>query len=54
MQYQTLYAEMVGAAERAIEAIEQDNYGQAKQILIDAEQRCEAQYLDAPEPPAAP
>ena len=36
MQYQTLYAEMVGAAERAIEAIEQGNYGQAKQILIDA------------------
>ena len=54
MQYQTLYAEMVGAAERAIEAIEQGNYGQAKQILIDAEQRCEAQYLDTPEPPAAP
>ena len=54
MQYQTFYAEMVGAAERAIEAIEQGNYGQAKQILIDAEQCCEAQYLDAPEPPAAP
>ena len=49
MQYETLYAEMVGAAEQAIEAIEQGNYGQAKQILISAEQRCEAQYVEEPE-----
>ena len=54
MQYEKLYAEMVDAAEQAIEAIEHGNYGQAKEILISAEQRCEAQYLEAPEAPAAP
>lgn len=46
-----LYAEMVGAAEQAVEAIERGNYGQAKDILISAEQRCEAQYLEASETP---
>lgn len=49
MQYEKLYAEMVGAAEQAVEAIERGNYGQAKDILISAEQRCEAQYLEASE-----
>ena len=44
-------AEMVGAAEQAVEAIERGNYGQAKDILISAEQRCEAQYLEASETP---
>ena len=52
MQYEKLYAEMVDAAEQAIEAIEHGNYGQAKEILISAEQRCEAQYLEAQETPA--
>ena len=52
MHYEKLYAEMVGAAERAIEAIEREDYGQAKEILIAAEQRCEAQYLDETEAPA--
>ena len=52
MQYEKLYAEMVGAAEQAVEAIERGKYGQAKDILIAAEQRCEAQYLEAQEPPA--
>ena len=51
MQYEKLYAEMVDAAEQAIEAIEHGNCGQAKEILISAEQRCEAQYLEAPEAP---
>ena len=51
MQYEKLYAEMVGAAEQAVEAIERGNYGQAKDILISAEQRCEAQYLEASETP---
>ena len=50
-QYEKLYAEMVGAAEQAVEAIERGNYGQAKDILISAEQRCEAQYLEASETP---
>ena len=52
MQYEKLYAEMVVAAEQAIEAMEHVNYGQAKDILIAAEQRCEAQYLEVQEPPA--
>lgn len=38
-------------AEQAVEAIERGNYGQAKDILISAEQRCEAQYLEASETP---
>ena len=46
MQYEKLYAEMVGVAEQ-----ERGNYGQAKDILISAEQRCEAQYLEASETP---
>ena len=37
---------------KAVEAIERGNYGQAKDILISAEQRCEAQYLEAQETPA--
>lgn len=49
MDYQKLYAEMVAASERAIEAMEAANYGQARTILIDAEQRCEEQYLQAAE-----
>ena len=36
---------------QAVEAIERGNYGQAKDILISAEQRCEAQYLEASETP---
>ena len=51
MHYEKLYAEMVGDAEQAVEAIERGNYGQAKDILISAEQRCEAQYLEASETP---
>ena len=39
MEYEKLYAQMVEAAEQAIAAIEHADYGQAKQILISAEQR---------------
>lgn len=49
MDYRKLYAEMVDASERAIAAMEDANYGQARAILIDAEQRCEEQYLQAAE-----
>lgn len=48
-----LYAQMVEAAEQAIAAIERADYGQAKQILISAEQRCEAEYLEMEETPRA-
>ena len=47
MEYEKLYAQMVEAAEQAIAAIE------AKQILISAEQRCEAEYLEMEETPKA-
>ena len=49
MEYEKLYAQMVEAAEQAIAAIERADYGQAKQILISAEQRCEAEYLEMEE-----
>ena len=52
MEYEKLYAQMVEAAEQAIAAIERADYGQAKQILISAEQRCEAEYLEMEERPA--
>ena len=53
MEYEKLYAQMVEAAEQAIAAIERADYGQAKQILISAEQRCEAEYLEMEETPKA-
>lgn len=43
----------IEAAEQAIAAIERADYGQAKQILISAEQRCEAEYLEMEETPKA-
>ena len=47
--YKQLYARMVGASERAIEEIERQNYGMAKEILISAEQDCEERFLSVPQ-----
>lgn len=47
--YKKLYHLMVNAAESAVDAIDEQNYGAAKSILIAAEQKAEAQYLDAEE-----
>ena len=47
--YKQLYALMVDASERAVEAIEKQNYGAAKEILIAAEQKCEELYISAPQ-----
>ena len=47
--YKELYVLMVDASERAIEAIEKQNYGTAKEILIAAEQKCEEIYISAPQ-----
>ena len=47
--YKQLYILMVDASERAIEAIEKQNYGAAKEILIAAEQKCEEIYVSAPQ-----
>ena len=45
--YRKMYAKMVDAAEKAIEEIEQQNFGRAKSLLIRAEQECEEWYLTA-------
>ena len=47
--YKQLYALMVDASEKAIEAIENQNFGAAKKILIAAEQECEERYISAPQ-----
>ena len=49
MDYSRLYHLMVDASERAIEQLERQNYGMAKEILIQAEQEAEEQYLQAAE-----
>ena len=45
MDYRELNTALFRAAERAICAIEAQNFGQAKEILIEAEQNAEEQYL---------
>ena len=47
--YKQLYILMLDASEKAIEAIEKQNYGAAKEILIVAEQKCEEIYVSAPQ-----
>ena len=47
--YKELYILMLDASERAIEAIEKQNFGAAKEILISAEQKCEEIYITAPQ-----
>ena len=49
VDYEKLYHLMVNASEDAIEEIEKQNYGSAKEVLVAAEQRCEDIYLDAPQ-----
>ena len=45
--YKQLYILMLDASERAIEEIEKQNYGAAKDILIAAERACEEKYISA-------
>lgn len=49
VDYEKLYHLMVDASERAIEAIEQQRYDTARDILIDAEQSAEELYISAEE-----
>ena len=49
MDYEVLYHLMVDASERAIEAIERQNCGTAKDILIRAQQDAEELYISANE-----
>ena len=45
--YKELYHLMVNAAEDAIRAIEQTNYGIALEKLISAQQKAEQHYIEA-------
>ena len=46
MDYKKLYFHLFNAATDAIEAIEQQNYGQASAILIAAQQETEEMYME--------
>ena len=45
IDYKPLYHTMLNASENAIKAIEEQNFGMAKDILIHAEQAAEEVYL---------
>ena len=47
--FESLYHIMVNASEDAIDALEKQNFGEAKRILIDAEQRAEEVYITSTE-----
>ena len=46
MVYEKLYHILLDGAEKAIAAIEAQNYGLARELLIQAEQRAEEVYLE--------
>lgn len=46
MDYRNLYFHLFNAVTDALQAIEQQNYGQASAILITAQQETEEMYLD--------
>jgi len=43
--YALLYHCMVDASERALAEMDKQNYGRARELLIEAEQACEEQYI---------
>ena len=45
MQFQKMYAILVDGAEKAIAAMEEQNYGLAREFLIRAEREAEELYL---------
>lgn len=45
--YKELYFQLFAAMADAVEAIEAANYGQAKALLIAAQQKAEEEYMDA-------
>lgn len=45
--YEQMYYEMIKAVERAIEALEQINVGEAKRLLIEGECAAEEIYIDS-------
>ena len=55
VDYAKLYHWMIDAAEKAIRAIDAQNYGMAKEILIRVERKAEEHYIETAEdeePPA--
>ena len=49
MELPKYYTALFRAVTDAIAAIEQQNYGEAKQILIEGQQQAEERYLEAEE-----
>ena len=49
VDYQKLYTKLFNAATDALEALEQLNVGQARDILRQAQQEAEEEYLSAEE-----
>ena len=46
MTYKDLYFHLFGAVCDAIEEIEKNNYGMAKERLIKVQQECEEKYIE--------
>ena len=46
MDYKKLYFHLFNAVTDALQAMEQQNYGQATQLLIAAQQETEEMYMD--------
>lgn len=49
IDYEAMYFQLFNAMTDVLTQLEQQNYGQAKQLLILAQQRAEQVYLDAEE-----
>lgn len=50
MKFQKMYVILVDGAEKAIRAMEEQNYGLARKLLIEAEQKAEEVFLREAEP----
>ena len=48
MLYEELYHLLFNAATDALRAMEQENFGQAKDLLARAQQACEERYIARP------
>ena len=44
--YQSLYTKLFNAVTEAVEALEQQNFGQAREILVRAQQQTEEAYIN--------
>ncbi len=47
--YEKMYYRLFNAATNAVEALAENNYGKAKEILIEAQRAAEEAYLNAEE-----